>query len=103
MAAATSTSLTPATTVCSETLADGSYTQSVVLDRGLAYPTGVAVDAGGSIYVVDSNHERVLKLTPDGDSYTQSVILDSGLSAPAVWPSTTAAISTLPIPRTTVS
>jgi sugar lactone lactonase YvrE len=31
---------------------------------------------------VDSNHSRILKLTPTGATYAQSVLLDSDLNAP---------------------
>jgi sugar lactone lactonase YvrE len=32
----------------------------------LAGPSGVAVDAAGTVYIADTGNERILKLTPDG-------------------------------------
>jgi Ca2+-binding RTX toxin-like protein len=52
--------------------------QSVVLDTGLSYPTGVAVDGAGDVLIADSGNNRVVELKPDG---TQTTIA-SGLNGP---------------------
>ena len=41
----------------------------------LAFPTGVAVDGAGNLYIVDANNFRVLKVTPSG---TLSSIVSGG-------------------------
>ena len=69
--------------VLKETLAGGSYTQSVVTDyhNGLIFPAQIAVDSSGNVYVTDPNNKRVLKETPSGSTYTQSII-GSGFNSP---------------------
>ncbi len=69
--------------VLKETLAGGSYTQSVVTDyhNGLTYPNQIAVDSNGNVYVTDPDNKRVLKETLSGSTYTQSII-GSGLTLP---------------------
>ena len=47
----------------------------------LKWPYGIAVDAGGSLYIADTANGRVLKETPSNGSYLESVI-GSGLSQP---------------------
>lgn len=50
---------------------------------GLWLPWGVAVDAGGDIFIADSNNARVVEEIPDGaGGYTQTVPIDSGLNFP---------------------
>jgi sugar lactone lactonase YvrE len=69
--------------VLKETLAAGSYTQSVVTDyhNGLIFPNQIAVDGNGSVYVTDPNNKRVLKETLSGSTYIQSII-GSGFNLP---------------------
>jgi DNA-binding beta-propeller fold protein YncE len=58
---------------------------TTILDTGLNYPSGVAVDSAGNVYVADSNNHQIKKLTPSSGSpptYTVSTILATGLSAP---------------------
>jgi sugar lactone lactonase YvrE len=50
------------------------YTRSVLPTNGLDYPTGLAVDSHGKIYVSDTNNSRVIVLTPSGSNYTQSTL-----------------------------
>ncbi len=42
------------------------YTESVVLDTGLASPQGLAVAADGTLYIADTNNAAVKKRAPDG-------------------------------------
>ena len=49
---------------------------------GESSPYAVAVDAAGSVYIADSNNNRVLKETLSGGVYTESQI-GSGLNSPA--------------------
>jgi DNA-binding beta-propeller fold protein YncE len=37
----------------------------------LSYPSGVAVDGSGNVYVTDANSSRILKFASNGDSITQ--------------------------------
>jgi uncharacterized protein (TIGR03437 family) len=39
-------------------------------NASLNYPTGLAVDANGNLYIADSNNNRVRKVTPDGNIST---------------------------------
>jgi hypothetical protein len=47
-------------------------------------PGSVAVDASGSLYVADTNPDRVVKLTPSGGSYAFGSLVQSGRGAGAV-------------------
>ena len=76
-------------------LAKGSNNPKVVLSaRDVHWPSGVAVDSKGNVYVADaghlpdSDHNRVLKLPADSDSNTPIVLLDhlGGARAVAVDP-----------------
>jgi len=49
---------------------------------GQSSPYAIAVDATGSVYIADSNNNRVLKESLSGSTYTESVI-GSGLDSPA--------------------
>ncbi len=62
--------------ILKETLANGVYTESVVIPAsyGLATPYGIAVDGSGNVYVVDNGHHRIVEASPSGNSYTQTVI-----------------------------
>src|SRR5947207_10906905 len=42
---------------------------------GLQYPTGVAVDSAGYVYVADYGHNQIKKIDPDG---TVSTLAGSG-------------------------
>ncbi len=44
--------------------------------RQLNFPSGLALDWHGHLYVADTNHHRILRLTPtaDGEKYTSSLI-----------------------------
>ena len=55
--------------------------ESTIPASGISGPNGIAVDAAGNIYFVDSNNGRVLKETLSGSSFTQSTIV-SGLDYP---------------------
>lgn len=55
--------------------------QSVLSTSALNNPEGIAVDAGGNIYISDTSNNRVLKETLSGGSYSESEI-GSGLSSP---------------------
>ena len=59
-------------------------TQKVVpfSSSGQSSPYALAVDATGSVYIADSNNNRVLKETLSGGVYTESEI-GSGLNSPA--------------------
>jgi serine/threonine protein kinase, bacterial len=48
---------------------------------GLNDPIGVAVDGAGTVYVTDSNNNRVVKLT--AKSTSQDVLPFNGLNRPA--------------------
>ncbi|HEY1801077.1 MAG TPA: hypothetical protein VGG46_09105, partial [Terriglobales bacterium] len=46
---------------------------------GLNYPTGVAVDGAGDVYIADYGNNRVVEVTPDG---TQTTVPATGLNIP---------------------
>ena len=76
-------------------LAAGSSTQEVLPFTGLNYPSGVAVDTAGNLYVTDSgSNDRVVKLA--AGSNTQTVLPFTGLNYPSVWRWTPPATSTSP-------
>ena len=72
--------------VLKETLANGVYTQTDILDCGSVgsqgCPAAVAVDTAGNVFITSYNSSNILKLTPKSGGYTQSSI-----SASLVWPS----------------
>jgi len=53
------------------------WAQTVVAS-GLNYPTGVAVDGSGNIYIADTSNRQVLKETLSAGSYNQSVVNSCG-------------------------
>jgi len=57
--------------------------ESTVPTSALSYPSGVAVDGSGNVYIVDSGNNRVLKETLSAGSYTESTVPTSALSYPS--------------------
>ncbi len=49
---------------CPETLNNGIV--STLVNGGLNYPTGIAVDSTGHLYVAETGNNRILKITPAG-------------------------------------
>jgi sugar lactone lactonase YvrE len=56
-------------------------TQTLVVNSGLSYPRGIAMDGNGNIYIADSGNNRVVKETLSGGTYLQSKVW-SGLNEP---------------------
>jgi len=52
----------------------------IMQDGVFRYPTGIAVDNNGNVYVADSWNDRIQKFTSDGDFITkiESIELDDG-------------------------
>ncbi|WP_187142988.1 hypothetical protein [Terriglobus albidus] len=65
--------------VLKETLANGSYTQSIVAS-GLSGPHGLAVDGNGNVYIADTFASRVVKETLSGSTYTETLLAYPGNS-----------------------
>jgi sugar lactone lactonase YvrE len=61
-------------------------TENTITTSSLDLPAGVAVDASGNLYIVDSWHRRVLKETLSGGSYTESTIASYGGSNSLIFP-----------------
>jgi sugar lactone lactonase YvrE len=57
-------------------------TELTVPSSALANPSGVAVDASGNIYIVDTYNQRVLEETPGANGYTESTVPTTALSYP---------------------
>jgi sugar lactone lactonase YvrE len=59
---------------------------AVALDTGSAtlnHPQGVLVDNAGNVYIADSAHHQIVKMTPDGTASVLTITgLSTGLSAP---------------------
>ena len=55
--------------------------QSNVPSSQLRSPEGVAVDAGGNVYIADTGHGRVLKETLSQGGYTESTVASGGLGS----------------------
>ena len=68
--------------VLKETLSSGAYTQSVIPTSGLGTPWGIAVDAGGNVYISDTTNNTILKETLSAGNYVQSEVLTSQLDLP---------------------
>ena len=58
-------------------------TESVVATGTMAYPFGIAVDAGGNVYIADTGNGLILMETPYASGYTQSVVPTSTLASPS--------------------
>ena len=58
-------------------------TESAVPTSTLSYPYGVAVDASGNVYIVDTGNSRVLKETFWAGSHTESTVRTSALASPS--------------------
>jgi sugar lactone lactonase YvrE len=55
-----------------------------VVSGGLSFPTGVAVDGSGDVFVADTGNNRVVVDRPNGSGgYTQSVVDSAGLTGPS--------------------
>jgi serine/threonine protein kinase, bacterial len=61
-------------------LASGLSTQTELPFTGLKFPSGIAVDSTGSVYVTDAMNNRVLKLA--AGSPNQEVLPFTGLIGP---------------------
>ena len=59
-------------------------TQSTISTSGLSHPTGIAVDGGGDVFIVDTNHNRVLKEARSATGYTESVVTSNVLSPTSI-------------------
>ena len=68
-----------ASPVLAQVVFDG--TQSTVPATGLSGPMGAAVDSSGNLYITDTTHNRIVKITPAGvpDS-GEPVAVDGGFS-----------------------
>jgi DNA-binding beta-propeller fold protein YncE len=57
--------------------------ETAIPASGISAPYGVAVDAGGNVYIADTEGNQVVKEALSSGSYTQTAIPTSGLSGPA--------------------
>jgi len=74
-------------------------TSCIQIGSGLSYPTGIAVDGAGNVYIADQGNSQVLLETLSGGSYTQSVVANGSTKAciiPMAWRWMAAATSTSP-------
>jgi sugar lactone lactonase YvrE len=63
----------PDNAVLKETWNGSGYTESVIA-TGLGYPTGIAVDGAGNVYIADQDNYTVYKETPYNGGYSQSIV-----------------------------
>jgi hypothetical protein len=54
-------------------------TETTIISSGLSYPSGVAVDGSGNVYVMDTGNARLVKATPNSSGYSMSTVT-TGLS-----------------------
>ena len=67
----------PLNSVVKETWNGNGYTQSTVA-TGFGYPTGLAIDGAGNIYIADQDGLTVFKETPAANgAYIQSIVDDT--------------------------
>jgi sugar lactone lactonase YvrE len=57
--------------------------ESTVPSSALSYPSGVAVDAIGNIYLADTYNNRILKETVSAGNYTESTVPTSSVNYPS--------------------
>ncbi|MDQ6523245.1 Ig-like domain-containing protein [Nocardioides sp. LHD-245] len=63
--------------------ASGSWSSVTIPSTGLSSPQGLAVDAGGTVYVADTGNDRIVSFVPSGPSSWNQVVLPiGGLGAP---------------------
>jgi sugar lactone lactonase YvrE len=58
-------------------------TESTISTSNLNQPKDIAVDSSGNVYIVDTNHNRVLKETLTSGSYVETVLTTSTLNTPS--------------------
>ena len=78
----------------------GAYGTPVALGSGFSYPTGVAVDGNGDVFVADTNNSAVKEIPYSGGAYGAPVIIGSGFSDPNGVAVDAAAMCSWPIPAT---
>ena len=61
----------------------GTYGTPVTLGSGFSYPTGVAVDATGNLFVAETNNNAVEEIPYGQSGYCTPVALGSGIYRPA--------------------
>ena len=83
MGRASMSSLLTTASAQAQVTAQFSVAQIPVPTGSLSYPYRVAVDAAGSLYISDTQNNRVLKetLAPNG-GYTETVVASTGLATP---------------------
>ncbi len=54
---------------------NGAYADASGTNAGFTYPTGVAVDASGNVFVVDQSNQRIRKVTAGGGTRISPVTL----------------------------
>ncbi len=54
---------------------NGAYVDASGTNAGFLYPTGVAVDASGNVFVVDQSNHRIRKVTAGGGTRISPVTL----------------------------
>ncbi len=49
-------------------------TETTIIDSDLSYPSGIAVDCNGNLYIMDAGNNRLVKATPSQGSYVLSAV-----------------------------